>query len=426
MMAACTSTIRLQVERTPTLDTRGVRRIAIVPFTSTTSHSIGRDIAQHSTLTATNRIQALNYFTFVDNNVINQLRRRNENIEGHVDAMFNGVVTNITSQDSYSERQVTDRKTGDTYTVSTYTREVVVEFNYYLTRARDGSIIGPVYKRGNQRVSSDRSSGLTAVSDMARSIVENQMRYIGRDVAPYTVTETRRLASDTSKNKEIKDLMKSADAQVKAGNYRIALDHYLVIYANHKSMAAAQNSVILMEALGNVREAASFIQTVYGETGNPMAQRELARLNRILADQAMIADEFGDARTTVERVAVYASEETRKVLPRNAKVWIVNNASNNNMVTAVIDNLTADFIRRGVGVVDRDNAILIATEQSFQTSGMVSDSDIARIGNAAGASHIVVIGITGTGATRRLQLSVLDIERGVPILQSDTSEAWRL
>jgi len=96
------------------------------------------------------------------------------------------------------------------------------------------------------------------------------------------------------------------------------------------------------------------------------------------------------------------------------------------MIAAVIDNITADFIRRGVGIVDRENTALIEAEQRYQMSGYVSDNDFVSIGNAAGASTIVVIGITGTGAVRRLQLRVLDIERGIPILQSDTSEAWRL
>ena len=36
---------------------------------------------------------------------------------------------------------------------------------------------------------------------------------------------------------------------------------------------------------------------------------------------------------------------------------------------------------------------------------------------------IVIIAITGTGAARRLQVRVLDLERGVTTLQSDTGEA---
>jgi len=56
----------------------------------------------------------------------------------------------------------------------------------------------------------------------------------------------------------------------------------------------------------------------------------------------------------------------------------------------------------------------------------VSDAEMVRIGNAAGAKTIVIIGIAGSGAMRRLQVRVLDIERGIPIMQSDTDERWQL
>jgi len=96
------------------------------------------------------------------------------------------------------------------------------------------------------------------------------------------------------------------------------------------------------------------------------------------------------------------------------------------MAEAVIDNLTADFIRKGIGIVDRQNTAFVKAEQKLHMSGDVNDAEIVRIGNAAGAKTIIIIGITGFGAMRRLQVRVLDIERGVPIMQSDTDERWQL
>jgi hypothetical protein len=107
-------------------------------------------------------------------------------------------------------------------------------------------------------------------------------------------------------------------------------------------------------------------------------------------------------------------------------VWISNNSPNQVLAEAVVDNITAGFIRKGIRIVDRQNSALIEAEQRFQLSGNVSDNDFVSIGNAAGANIIAVIGITGTGAVRRLQVRVLDIETRAAIMQSDTGERWQL
>jgi hypothetical protein len=91
-----------------------------------------------------------------------------------------------------------------------------------------------------------------------------------------------------------------------------------------------------------------------------------------------------------------------------------------------VDNITSDFIKKNIVVVDRQNMKLIEAEQKLQMSGYVSDKDFVSIGNAAGANPIVVFDIIGTGASRRLQVRVLDLEKGVPLMQSDTSEKWRI
>jgi hypothetical protein len=65
-------------------------------------------------------------------------------------------------------------------------------------------------------------------------------------------------------------------------------------------------------------------------------------------------------------------------------------------------------------------------EQNFQMSGYVKDEDFVSIGNAVGANVIVSIDITGTGSMRRLQVRVLDLEKRIPIFQSDTSDGWKL
>jgi len=425
ILSSCATTIQLRVQRPPTLNTAGIKRIAIMPFETVSRDSVSREMAQYATVVATDRIQKMNYFTLVDPSEIERLRRNNQSIENYVDALFIGRIIRVDSKDGTSQGQYKNKE-GEIIYYTIYERNVEIEFNYSLSRSRDGSLIGPVSRKGSNSSSSQNIGEVKSTSDLLRSVVDRQLSMLGRDIAPYTVTESRALAKDKSKDKVLQAEMKDALAQVKAGSYRTALEAYLGIYEQYSSFAAAENASILYEALGDTQLAANFMQRVFEETGNFRAREILAQLNRILQDKATVANEYTNAPGQTERVAAFASDEIQKALPKNARVWIYNNAVTDALAGAVVDNITSGFIRKGIRVVDRQNTALIEAEQKLQMSGYVSDDDFVSIGNAAGANTIVIIGIIGSGAKRRLQVQVLDIEKGVTIMQSDASEKWQL
>jgi hypothetical protein len=455
LITACATSIRLSVNYPPNLNTAGIKRIAVMPFEA--NAGVGREMAQYATSVVLKKIQEMNYFTLVDSSEIERFKKNNQNLENYIDAQFVGRITRIninneTSNGSYKN------KNGDVTYYTDYITKVEIEFNYSLVLARDSRIIGPVYKK-NSKSSSNRENSPSSQellpsavneqlnknreispnsksspikdnypssSDLLRAAIDEQLRYLNHDIVPYTVIETRTFAEEKTKDKVLKEEMKNALALVKAGNYKSALSAYLDIYDRYKSIAAAENASILYESFGEVQTAADFMQRVYNETGNPKAIGTIARLNRILRDQAILASDYGDTRDQTKKAADLASDEIQKVLPKNARVWIYNDSANNSMTAAVVDNLTSEFIRKGIKVVDRQNTALIEAEQKFNTSGYVSDNDFISIGNAVGANTIVVIGISGAGSTRRLQVRVLDIEKSVPIMQSDTSEKWKI
>ena len=422
VFGGCATKINLEVARPPTLNTAGIKRIAIMPFEYTGSRGYG-EMAQYATTVATNKIREMDYFTLVDPSQIESLRRSNQSIENHVDALLVGRVTRVGSE-SDSKQGKYENRDGSVVYYTTYTTKVEVEFNYSLVRARDGSLIGPVSKKG--RNSSSSRENYPSAEGLLRAAIDGQLMYIGQDLAPYTAIEKRTFVTDKSGNDALKKEMKDTLALVKAGSYKTALETYLGIYERYKSLAAAENASILYESFGDTQIAANLMQKAFDDTGNPRAKEVLARLNKILQDQATLANEYDDATGQTEKIATFAGGEIQKALPGKAIVWIHNNSSGNAMVGAVVDNITADFIQKGINVVDRQNTALIQAEQKLQMSGTVSDDDFVNIGNAAGANTIVVIGITGTGAMRRLQVRVLDIERGIPILQSDASDKWQL
>jgi len=426
ILSACATTVELKVQRPPTLNTSGIKRIAIMPFEYASYGSAYSELAQYATSVTVNRIKESNYFTLVDSSEIERLQRNTQSIENYVDALLIGRIIRVGVQDGSGQYQITNRQTGVTTTTTYYTRDAEIEFSYSLVRARDGSVLGPISRKGNTSQQSPERSSLGSATALLRPVIDSQLRYISQDLIPYTVIENRTLAVDNSSNRALQAEMKNALAQIKNGSYKAALEDYLGIFRIYNSYAAAENASILYEALGDTQSAASLMQRAFNETGNPRAQDVFARLNKNLQDQTAVTGGYGDSRGQIERVSAFASDEIQKILPKNAKVWIYNNSPAVSMAEAVVDNITASFIRKGIGLVDRQNMALIEAEQQFQMSGYVSDNDFVSIGNMAGANTIVTVGITGTGAMRRLQVRVLDIESGVLLMQSDTGERWQI
>jgi hypothetical protein len=142
----------------------------------------------------------------------------------------------------------------------------------------------------------------------------------------------------------------------------------------------------------------------------------------------------------VNSAVAHAISEIERVLPANAIVWINKGresashqvsslgvvTSTGGAVDTAVDDITAAFIQKGIRLVDRQNAALIQAEQKFQYGGNVSDQDLISIGNAAGANTLVTVSVVPQGNRQRLQIRVLDIEKGVPLMQSDSSNEWRL
>ena len=424
VFTGCATRIELRVQRTPALNTLGIQRIAIMPFEIGFRSNVYRNAAQHATLTAISRIQATNHFTLVSSTAIDDARRRGESIENYVDALFTGQILSIEEKMSTREGQYKDSKTGEIIKYIDFIREVDVEFSYSLVRARDGSLLGPIVRSGSYTDTQRNAGELQSMEALAKIIIDNELRLLHRDVVPYTINISRSLEKE--KNKELKPQMEAALAHVKGTNYLAARQAYLNIWEAFQSVAAAVNASILYEATGDTRTAANFMQRVLSATESPLARNTLARLNRELSEQAGV-ERYEDTRNLTEKTSHYAFAEIQKILPQGARLWIYNNAaSNHDLVNNVIDNMTAEFLGCGITVIERQMIDLVIGEQNFHLSGNVSDDEFVSIGNLAGANTVIVAGISGSGAGRRLQIRVLDIRSGALIMQSGTGSEWNL
>jgi hypothetical protein len=142
----------------------------------------------------------------------------------------------------------------------------------------------------------------------------------------------------------------------------------------------------------------------------------------------------------VTSVIEHAISEIEKVLPADSTVWInkgTDSAGYNvnalgvatstaGVAETAVDDITAAFLQKGIRLVDRQNAALVQAEQKFQTGGSVSDQEMVSIGKAAGANILITVSVVPQGKKQRLKISVIDIEKGVPLMQSDSGKDWQI
>ena len=429
VLGSCATQVPMQVERTPTMDTRGIERIAVMPFQAIASGS--QNAAAHATSTATARIQATNRFQLVSAQEIQRLQQTGQSIEGHVDALLNGQITRLASQTTQTPWEIVDRRTGAVQRGVDHTRTVEIDFNYSLMIARDGSLIGPVNRTGRNSITAASAGALPSVDTMATQIINGQMATMYRDVAPHRVTVQRTMETERRggrENREFRDQMSAAQAQVRAGNHIRAREAFINIWEEHHSVAAAVNAAIMYEAVGETENAAVFMEQVFIATGNPRARTVLNQLNNEIAQQAGVAAFDITRQRPVERVTELSVNQIMGLnRPDGARVLVHNNATTHQgIANDVTDNIISNLITAGIPVVERGMIDLVIREQNMQLDGFVNDNDLVSIGNLAGANKIAVVNITGTGGSRRLQLRVLDIETGTVIMQSGTGREWAI
>jgi len=420
LIIACSTSIPITVQRRPNLDVAGINRITVLPFEMSQAATSYKTVAQHATDVAAQTIRNTGKFALIDPIIINDARKSGQSYSAYTDALFTGRINNITEETTQSEHQ---RKDKSIY--YTYNRAVEVDMMYTLTRARDGSILGPISQKRSVSSYADDRAKLTPIADMANSAVDGILSSLYRDLAPYYTTVSRTLEKE--KDDYLKPYMNEALTLVKARNYVAARQNYLAIWEQYQSTPAAINAAIMYEATGDTQAAADLMQRVYSATGNPTAMTMLSRFNHELSQQAGLQQFIVESQNPTERVSNLAFNEISRVLTPPAKLWIYSEKSTyDTLVNDINSNLVAAFIRAGVTVIDRKSIDLVMKEQKFQVSGFVNDDDIVQLGKLAGANTIVLVNITGVASARHLVIRVLDIETGTVRFQSDSGSQWNV
>ena len=424
ILVGCATRVRFEAPRPPNLDTSGFQRVAVVPFTTTALG--GEAIARALTSEVTDQFRNIGQFSLVSYDTVRAARIRGESMESYADALFRGRVTYFMSRTTPRQGTRTVRRDNvnvqETYTF--HYREVEVRFEYYFVRTRDGTMVGPIRRTARRSARNENLNELPAAITLASAVATWQLRepHFRRDVAPHVVSITR--VMEREPNSDLRGMMNDADAFRRAGNYVLAREAYIAIWDDYQSIAAAINAAILFETTGDLEDAIYLMENVFEATRAPRVIRKLSQLNREAA-YALGLEAFDETQTPAERVAGHAVAEISGILPEIPRLWI-HTTADLALVNDVIDNMTSTFLGSGFTIVDRQMIDMILAEQDLHLGGAVADSDFMRVGNLAGANTIVIVGMSGTGAARRLQVRVLDIETAALRMQSGTGVAWRL
>jgi len=425
VFAGCATTVSFQVQRPPTLNTLGIQRLAVMPFSTTDDSSLQRQAAAWLTNESLSRIQATNHFTLINASEVERVRAAGGNIQDLADALFGGQVISAIVQNGSSPATRED-KDGNKIAYTIYNREVQIAFNYSITRTRDGSMIGPQTKTLKTSDSNENRTDLRPAEAMIQSLIQSNMAGLGREVAPYMVTEKRSLMKETSKDKVVKQRAKDAEALAKARSYRSAQNAFLDIYRDTGSFAAAYNVALLIEVQGNLEEATAFMQRLYRDTGNPKAASEITRLQRAIADAGLL-EAYTANQSQRDRVIALMVDTLPSRVPNDPRIALINNSQNEReLAETIINGIIEGFVSKNITVIDRNNRALVEMERDYQLSGNVSDDEMVRIGHEAGINAFVLVAITGSGSSRRLSVRMLDVERGTILYQSPQTDEMNL
>jgi hypothetical protein len=402
---SCAATASVTVTKPPIWNTSVISRITIVPFASTSPSD--RQVAQFFTSRIAETILHTGKFTLIDYADIVKLERAKENAADHVDAILSGSDYRIASHDSVVEHEDRDRKKS-----YTYYRDVSVNFSYMLKRAGDGAIIGQTTIEDSAKVSAAQQEDLQPAIDVAMGIVGKNALRFGRYISPWSVKEERVFEEDTMKDQR----MKQAKALLKEESFRSAYSLYETIYSDSLNFAAGFNAALCAEIMGDIAGAATLMQKVWEDTGNPKARAELSRLRSAISDIAKLNQDYsGETSSIIADAVKQASRELLAAMPDRSRIsFIGGRGGNQNTLDFIIDELTAAVVATGtITVIDREQIDAIIAEQRFQLSGEVSDETAVSIGRLSGSQIIVSCSITGASSQRRLRVRAITVETGV-------------
>lgn len=323
LLASCATQVPVQIMKPAEINMAGARKLAVLDFDypreaktdnifgllylSMTGQAMEKTNTPEQRLaryTTDKLLQALigtNYFTIVNSkDILSKLSGVSTpsaveiGQRSDAQAIVVGEITGMNRSLTYPTEieKAKDKATGVVSNVTVYYVQANDEFSltYRVVSTATGAILATKSFSGTkeQKVKSAEQGSLATLDAMCKTMVDEWLPQITRQIAPYMVSEYRTLMDDKTKD----PLMKDANSLVKSKAYDKALALYVQIWQKTKNPAAGVNAAVMYDVLGQLDKALSAIDEVVNATSDKTAIREKARLERLKAENDKLAEQL--------------------------------------------------------------------------------------------------------------------------------------
>lgn len=169
-------------------------------------------------------------------------------------------------------------------------RETALGFTYRVVDTRDGRVMASKRHTADRREERELGKGdLPTEESVYRQLVDEILPKVARQIAPYRVTEYRRLMKDERNDARLE----RADELVKNRLYDKALDLFLAVWNERRNPAAGFNAAIMYEALGDLDSAVATMSAVADVSSERRVANEYRRLLKSQEERREVARQMG-------------------------------------------------------------------------------------------------------------------------------------
>lgn len=315
---SCATTVTATIERPAELDLNGAEELSIIPFQSNagnlekgiditvsvidlfSSIATGRDVAHgkftdqievadYITKELNSRFSQSNYMKLIDCSIVQAAIQSGSAIP--CDVYLTGNISNFTNEINkethyeYEEKKI--KINGEIITkkikkpVTTYKREVSFDVYYKIIDAETNRVTS-IRNYHIHETSSSASSPHSVAStiDLVKYELSSVASTIIRQIQPYYVTKTYTLATDKTKNEQ----MKTANKLAKNGQLREAQQLFESLYKSFHYPEALYNSAILLAALQEYKPAKLQLEEYLSYNPSTEATRALLDVNNEISN----------------------------------------------------------------------------------------------------------------------------------------------
>jgi len=170
------------------------------------------------------------------------------------------------------------------------TRKAWLGLSYYVANTENGMLVA---SRGFEsslqaEQKAENAELLPEPEDMYKEIVDSFMPQVARQLAPYTVRETRKLMKYRGKDQR----MDQAKQYAKGGVYDRALELYLEVWDASRNTAAGYNGAIMYEVTGDIDAAVTLMKQVVNLSPEKKVIREYNRLLQVKEEQERLIEQL--------------------------------------------------------------------------------------------------------------------------------------